>query len=138
MIEAGLQQQLAADSGVSAIAADNIFPVILPETMLNPDTTVPAAMTYQVISKVPMYTLSDGVVMVTARVQFTGWASTYGSAKQLMAAVDAVLDEFTGTLPDGTEVDNAWRANGSRDDFDHASRLYSVSADYFVMYAEAD
>lgn len=137
MIEAGLHEQLAADAGVSAIAADRIFPVVLPETMLNPDTTVPAAMTYQVISKVPMYTLSDGVVLVTARVQLSCWASTYGSAKSLLAAVDAALDEFSGALPDGTEVQNAWRDNGSRDDYDKTSRLYSVSADYFVTYAEA-
>ena len=137
MIEAGLHQRLAADSGVSAIAADRIFPVILPETMLNPDATVPAAMTYQVITKVPMYTLSDGVVLVTARVQLTCWATTYGSAKSLMAAVDASLDEYSGTLPDETEVQNAWRENGSRDGYDKDARLYSVSADYFVIYAEA-
>jgi hypothetical protein len=136
VIEAGLQQQLAADDGVSAIAADRIFPVILPETMLNPDATVPAAMTYQVLTKVPTYTLSDGVVLIIARVQLNCWASTYASAKSLMAAIDAALDQYTGTLPDGTEVTNAWRENGSRDDYDHASRLYLVSADYFVMYAE--
>jgi len=137
MIEAGVQQRLAADAGVSAIAADRIFPVILPETMLNPDTTVPAALTYQVISKIPTYTLSDGVVLIIARVQFDCWASTYGAAKSLMAALDAALDQYTGTLPDGTEVQNAWRENGARDDHDRDTRLYRVSADYFVMYAEA-
>lgn len=135
MIEAGLRQQLAQDSGVSALAADRIFPVILPETMLNPDATVPAALTYQVISKIPMYTLADGVVLITARLQIDAWATTYAATRSLMAAVDAVLDAYSGTLPDGTEVGNAWRASGARDDYDRASRLYRVSADYFVLYS---
>ena len=137
MIEAGLYQRLAADDGVSAIAADRIFPVILPETMLNPDATVPAALTYQVITNLPDYTLSDGVVSLKARIQIDAWASTYGAAKTLMLAVKASLDNFTGVLPDGTEVANTWRENAAADGYDRESRLYRVTAEYFVIYADA-
>ena len=138
MIEDGLHQLMAADAGVTAIAGDRIYPVNLPETMLNPDTTVPAAATYQVITQVPDYTLDGPDGMVLARIQIDTWATTYAAAKALARALRVVLDGFAGPLPDdaATEVQNIWRENAARDDFDRNARLYRVSADYRVIYAE--
>lgn len=136
MIEDGLVALITSDTRFSTIAADRLFPVVLPETLLDPTTPAPTSATYQVISSIPDRTLDGPTSMVTARVQIDTWAQAYGDAKALAKAVKDILDAYTGTLPDGTHVDDAWRDNTGTDGFDPDSRLYRVQADYKLIYTE--
>lgn len=136
MIEDGLVALITADTRFSAIAEDRLFPVILPETLLDPTSATPTSATYQVISAIPDYTFDGPTGMVTARVQIDTWASAYGAAKALAQAIKLILDDYTGTLPDGTHVDSARRDNVATDGFDQDARLYRVQTDFKLIYSE--
>lgn len=130
MMEAGLNAHLLADAGVSAIAAARIFPVNLPEEIGGPSVT------YRVISNIEDYTLDGSTGMMLARIQIDAWAEVYGDAKQLAKAVHDALNDFTGTFPDGTAVENVWLANAATDGFDADARLYRVQADFRLIYSQ--
>jgi hypothetical protein len=130
MMEAGLHGQLVGDDAVAASAATRIYPVNLPENVDGPSVT------FRVISKIPDYTLDGATGMITARVQIDAWAAVYGDAKQLAQAIHDALNDFSGTFPDGTAVQNVWLADAATDGFDADARLYRVQADYRLIYSE--
>jgi hypothetical protein len=129
VIEDGLFQLITADSGFSTIAANRLYPLILPDT-----PTFPAA-TYQLISSVPEETNDGPTGFVKARIQTDTWSNSYASCKALAKALRVLLDGFTGTLPNGVAVSNIIRDNSS-DYIEPVSRLYRVQTDWLVMYDE--
>jgi hypothetical protein len=127
MIESGLQQLITPSADFGAIAEDRLYPVLLPE-----QSPLPAA-TYQLISTVPLYTLEERVNVTEIRIQFDTWAERYGDAKQLMAAINSAIDNFSGDLPDGTHVFGVQLA-ACNDLFEEAARTHRTSADYLIQF----
>jgi hypothetical protein len=125
-IESSLITYLLADPTVSSLVGTCIYPVIYPE-----GTT--AAITYRVISKVPSYTLSSAAY-VKARIELTAWATTYGAAKDIEAALKACLDSLS-TVWDGKQV-SIVRDNGALDGYDSTARLYHTDSDFLLTYSE--
>lgn len=134
MIESGLYQLIIANTGFSAIAGNRLYPLVLPDSLVQSDATQPAA-TYQTISSVPVYSNDGPTGCVTARIQFDCFAAAYSGAKSVSDAIRQTLDGYTGTLPDGTPVLNCWIDNVT-DSYSQDTRLYRTSTDYRVIYAQ--
>lgn len=135
MVEAGIQQLLAANAGVQAVIGTRIYPVLVPE-----DVTYPCA-SYQVISDVPLYLLAGSVALETKRIQIDTWSggasnATYTAVKAAQAAIRAALESFRGPLPDGTIVAGIFVANAI-DSFEQDARSYRTSTDYMVTFYPA-
>ena len=134
MIEIGIAQLVAAASGVQAVIGNpaRFYPVLVPE-----DPTCPCA-SYQVISEVPNYLLNGSSDLNQIRLQIDTWSgglqnASYLSAKQAQAAIRAVLESFTGTLPDGTRV--AWiEVSSARDLYEQDARCYRTTTDYMIHF----
>src|SRR6202789_2088108 len=135
MIEKGLAALLNADTRFSSIAASNLYPVVLPDDILNPLTPTPTSATYRVVSTVEEQTHDGPTGFVKVRSEYNTWATTYAASKELAVAIREVLNGYSSTLPEGTSVQTAWRDN-SPDGFDEDSRLFRVQADYFVIFTE--
>ena len=135
MLEAGIQQLLAANGGVQAVIGTRIYPVLVPE-----DVTYPCA-SFQVISDVPEYLLDGTQGIGTTRIQVDTWSggasnATYAAAKAAQVAIRAVLETFRGALPDGTQIAGIFVAN-ALDTFEQDARAYRTTTDYMVMYYPA-
>lgn len=102
MIEQGLTALVTADPGVSALIGTCFYPVILPETPTYP------CMSYQVVSASSEYNLG-ATAERWKRIQFDAYGQAYSDCKAIVAALDTVLDGYTGTLPDGTQILGSFR-----------------------------
>lgn len=128
MLEASLQQIIATSTDFNALAGTRLYPVLLPE-----DPALPAA-TYQRIFTTPLYALDGRVNFTEVRIQFDTWANDYGQAKQLMVAINAAIDNFSGKLSDGTQVFGI-QLDTCNDLYEDAARIYRCSADYLIQFA---
>lgn len=137
MLEVGIQNLVAADSGVQALIGNpaRFYPVALPE-----DPSYPCA-SYQVISDVPSYTLAGPGGIEVKRIQIDTWSggtvsASYLAAKNVQAAIRAVLELFYGELPDGTRVAGIFVAH-SMDLYEQDARVYRTTTDYMVHFYPA-
>lgn len=99
MIDADFFTWLKAQAGITAITTTSrIYAVILPQTPTYPALT---------------YTLSDGGrdrsfdgdgTLVATEAQIDCWATTYGGARALLAAVIAAIKNYSGTMGASTAV----------------------------------
>lgn len=127
MLESGIQKLVTSASTFTALAGNRFFPVLLPEA-----APLPAA-TYQLITTRPLYVLDERVNFTQARIQIDTWASTYSDAKLLMEAINTSLDDFTGTLTDGTKVLGVQLLTSS-DGYESDALIYRCSADYLIQF----
>jgi len=102
MIEVAFRNILAADNGqnsdgVKSIVADRIYFGIRPQDERR------ALVVLSLVSDVPGHTLDGPDGTATGRMQVNCLAPTYAQAKILAAAVDLVLDGYTGES-DGTII----------------------------------
>jgi hypothetical protein len=67
--------------------------------------------------------------------QFDTWASTYADAKALMQAISTTIDNYTGALATGEHVFGV-QLSTCNDLFESDARLYRVSADYLIQFAQ--
>lgn len=129
MLDTALHQLVFSSTDFTALAATRLYPVLLPD-----DSPLPAS-TYQRISTTALYTLNDRVNVTKCRMQFDTWAKTYLDAKNLMKAINDVLDSYSGTLSDGTHIFGIQLYSCS-DRFESAAHIYGVTADYVIQYAD--
>ena len=91
-IEQALVAEILAESTITAIIADRIYPLLIPQ-----DVTLPA-IAYQVISG-PVSYHHDGPDRYTIkRIQLTCQAQTYAAVKALVDAIKAHLSGYVGNL----------------------------------------
>ena len=128
MLEAGLHQLIASSPDFIALASTRLYPVLLPTV-----SPLPAA-TYQRITTGALYALQNRVNVTKCRMQFDTWATDYGDAKALMNAINSVLDSYSGTLSDGTQIFGIQLYSCS-DRYEPEALLYGVTADYVIQYA---
>jgi hypothetical protein len=129
MIEQGLVLLVQGDAGVSAIAAKGGFFASLPK-----DYTLPT-WTYQTISDVAGYLLTQPETVGERRVQIDCYGAKAADAIQLADAIDALLSGYRGTLtdPDATFVQGCFRDN-MMDFFDPDTRTFRRMLDYKVWF----
>lgn len=107
-LSSALYAYLKNISGVSALVATRIYPLILPQ-----DPTLPA-LTYQMLFEVRGHTLS-GAYNSNTTVQIDCYATTYTSAVALAVAVTSALDAYAGTMNSEQRVMSCFLKN--RQDF---------------------
>lgn len=125
MIEETIYSLITGDAAFAAVAADRLFPVILPKI-----PTLPAV-TYQRITTRRSYATAGPIDLNRIRIQFDCWAATYPQAKDLQHILLTILEDpsrVTGTAIQSIQLDTA--SDGYADD----ARLYRVSMD-FIVYA---
>jgi hypothetical protein len=132
MLEAGIQALVGANAAVQALIGNPVrfYPVVLPE-----DPTYPCA-SYQVISETPQDLLSGELSIYPIRLQVDSWSggtlnATYAAAKAVQAAIRAVMESFSGALPDGTRVAYIHVVNAN-DLFEQDARCYRTSTDFMI------
>lgn len=87
MLEQNIPSVLSAQASIASLAADRIYPIVLPT-----DSTLPA-MTYQIVGSSNKQTMSTHG-MQRVRLQIDCWGDTYGDAVTLRDAVATSLDGY--------------------------------------------
>jgi hypothetical protein len=129
MLEEGIYILLVNDTGISALAADRIYPVLAP-----PEAPAPLIV-FLGVSIVPVNGISGQNKLTKKRMQFDCYGQTYSDAKKLEQAVNHVLINYQGTLSDGDSTYvNGIQSLLSQDLFDSDANLYRVSLDFEVWF----
>lgn len=126
MIESGITSLL--NGSIEALVGNRIYPVTIPEGSALP------CLSYQVISGASDYSM-DGSAETEKTFQFDAWGKAYADVKAIMQALHSVLDGFSGTLSDGTEVTGTFRGI-ELDDFESEARVYRSLTEYTFHYQE--
>lgn len=144
MLAEGIVALLLADAGVLAIigtpsarrAADaqgrpssGVFAGQMPEGIALP------AIVYLTISDQDLMTLDGPDAFAMARVQFSCYGLKFGDAKHLARAVRQALENFQGTLIEGTQVDSMHRVS-ELDAFEDAPFGYATHVDFEIAYRD--
>ena len=129
MLVEGLSSLLSGDSGLQGAVAGQIYPVLLPQNACLP------AVTYQVVSTQSLYTLEERVNVNQCRMQFDIWSTDYLPGKQAAAALTAAIDNFTGTLSEGTHVFGV-QLQTSSDLYESDARMNRVLIEFVIQYAD--
>lgn len=107
MIEADVRTYLLADSAVTALIADRVYPLQLPQSAALP------AVTYQRVSGTEGITYDGPSGLGRSRLQFDCWATTYGSVVEVFSAIKSALRAYPETrivnVIDAPEPDVALR-----------------------------
>jgi hypothetical protein len=134
MLEAGIHQLIAADAAVKALIGNpaRFYPVLVPDNPVYPCAS------FQVISDTPVDLLDGTLTIGPLRLQVDTWSggianASYASAKAVQAAIRAVLESFTGRLPDGTFV-NYIHVDNARDLFENDARCFRTSTDFMILF----
>ena len=113
--------------GVAEVTGRPVYPLVRPQ-----GATLPVV-TYQIISTPRQQTHSGGVRLVTSRVQFDAYATTYGAAEGVAEDLVAFFRDgpvLIGVLPAVTRVGN------ELDDYDPITGEYRRTIDVFIQYQE--
>lgn len=117
-----IAKRLEDDSGVGAIAANRIYPVILPQ-----DPDLPAV-TYQTVAGDRETAMGTNPGIANPLVQVDCWARTHAEARSLALAVKASLERWRGTVasvevldvfPQREEDSYEWETNMWRSSWDY-------------------
>ena len=128
MLEEGIVSLLLADSVLPGLLNSCVYPAILPESPSLP------ALTYQAISGSSSYTI-DGVTCTMRRIQFDSWSTLYSDVKTVQYALHNVLDLFSGTLSEGTQVLGSYRGI-EMDTYESDARMYRATTEYLFHFVE--
>jgi hypothetical protein len=137
MTQAGLYALLVGNSELNTqtdlgqIIGGRLTPVLLPE-----DSVLPA-MTYKLIYGRGQQTLkTSGAQKV--RVEFNAYASavtgTYDQAAQAREALRCLLNQFSGTLSDGTILNNVELVNSGTDFFENDTRQFRCMSEFYLYF----
>ena len=121
--EAALKAHLQADTVITGLVNDRIWP------MLRPGATLPA-LVYQGIGGAPVQDLDGEDTLQNPRVQIDAWASTYDTARALARTVrmrmNVAATDFRGSL-----------ISEPQDIYEEETRLFRVLLDYSCWYEGA-
>jgi|SRR5579884_495242 len=126
MLEQGITALL--NGSIAALVGNRVYPVTIPEGAELP------CLSYQVVSGASEYAL-DGSAETEKTIQFDAWGTTYADAKTIQKALHDLLDGYSGTLADGTQVKGTFRGL-ELDDFQSEARVYRSLTEYTFQYQE--
>lgn len=118
-----LESDAAVQAHCGATPGTRIHPLVLPQ-----DPTL-SAITYQRIANDPMYSSDGADGLDRVRMQLDVWAASYEGAKQLVRAVKNALEAAQSAAFSAQLLTE-------NDFYENAPRLYRVSLDYSIWYAE--
>ncbi len=129
--EEALVAHLGSHDGFTALVANRLYPLVLPQGPTYP------AVTYARISRKGRRTLGGTVALVNSRFQFSCWAKSYREAKAVAAELESALQSYSGQMGgaggvrvlDG-EIDN------EQDQYEPESApgIYHVPVDVLLMH----
>jgi Protein of unknown function (DUF3168) len=138
MLHEGLESLLANAPAITALLGTpatrpdktiGIFPGMIPKGAGRP------AIVYTYVHNESLMTLDGPDPYHTARLQFSCHASKYDDAKRLARAVAQTLEAFTGTLIEGTDVQNM-QSLTEMDTFQETPFLFSTPIDFEIQYSD--
>jgi hypothetical protein len=130
MLPDGIVGFLLTQDSIIAVVNDRIQPIPAP-----PDLDQFPLITYQGVSDESQQAGDGPVGVATMRIVFDCLAERYLDARNLARALKLVLNGFSGTLPDGTQILLAESASLA-DRFDDGSRIYCTSFHALIQYSE--
>jgi len=132
LIEQALKTYLEAQSGLIALVpADRIYFVHAPQ-----DTQTPYIVFFKV-SGPRLHSHDGSSELANPRFQFSVFATTYYSCKQIAAQLQAALQGYSGTMGGGSgvAVGSCFYENET-DDYETDTKLYHVAVDYILWHEE--
>lgn len=128
-IEEALYAKLTSAANLTELVSNRVYPVKLPQ---NP--TLPA-ITYQRVSTSRYHTHDTGFSgLARPRFQFDCYASSYLGAKNLLEALRATLEGFSGYV--GTTRIQGALSQNETDFYEDVSGLYRRSIDFMIHHQE--
>ena len=130
-LEDALTTVLAADTAVTTIVSDRIYPVSMPKG------TVLPAVTYRRISAQRAYTFDafdTGSAYVNATVEFSAWSNNAKEAMDVGEALVMALSGYSGDV-DGTLVGSSF-AELELDDYNGETKLFRRIVDFRIGYED--
>lgn len=132
IVEEALAARLEGFAGLSALVADRIYPLALPQE------PTPPAVVFLKVSGPRDLTQSGASGLVNPRFQVDAWAATYSSAKAVAEQVRLALIGFSGTMGGASGVYvSGVNLDNERDLYEDETRLYRVSLDFTLWTREA-
>jgi len=131
LIEQALMTFLNAQSGITDLVSTRIYFRKAPQDVAKP---------YLVLFKVSgirEHSHDGSSHLAHPRFQLSAFATTYSEAKEIIAAVQAALQAYSGTMGgDGGVYVNGCFYEDESDFFETETSLYHVSADYIIWHSE--
>jgi hypothetical protein len=135
MIQSALVARLESVSGVTSIAADRIYPLMIPQHVYSEATKQPCIVyTRTNVQRRPTFCTSVGLIATGFRVD--SYARTYVQAVELAAAVKTALIDFTGSWGSPAQTISRVMLDNEFDLLDPEPGLYRVSQTYTVWHIE--
>lgn len=137
IIEEAIAALLEADSGVSAIVDDRIFPQVIRQD--EEGVIRLPAITYTNVSGFREHSLLGPAGYARPRMQIDCWAYFYLEAKQIAEAVRLALDGFRGDVSIGSDslrIESSTLVNVQDFDADEG-KIRRVSLDFSIHHQEA-
>jgi hypothetical protein len=116
--------RLSADTD----AGERVYPQVLPQGGTYP------AITYTVISRVPLHAMGSDAPLVRYRVQVDAYGSTYAEAHTVAKQVEARLSRFRGTLGEDDVLDCL--LDTAADGYEQETALRRVSMDFTLFLGD--
>lgn len=136
-IRVGLRAYLLDDSAISTqVGGARIYPIKLPQGQVQP------SIVFMRVSGLGDHHMQGPSGLARSRIQIDCWAQSAQTAVELANLVKERIDGFRGSMEwDDDSPGNAVVVQGiffesEREDYDDAVKLYRVSRDFFVWYAE--
>lgn len=126
MFEEALFSFLVADTDLTALVGQRIYPLLLPQQPTTP------AISYQRISTTPLYALNGNQQLTKVRIQFDIFGATLADAKSVAEALHSRLDAYRG-LMGSVQVGSVFRAS-EMDLYDPSVESFRVSTDYLIVF----
>jgi len=124
-----LRSFLLADAAINgAVGGGRIFPVVLPEGVLDP------SIVYFRVSGLGDYHTQGPSGLTRPRYQIDAYAQTPNAAAALADLVKDRMDGYRG-LMGSVHVQGVF-LDSERDDYHDAAKLHRVSRDFLIWYAE--
>jgi len=109
---------LSADSAVTALVSNNIFPIITPQNTVFP------SITYETIGTQPMEVIGWQKIADTIDVQINIFAPTYTQAIDIKEAIKTVLDYKNGFVSNGLSFCGITPINDMDGAYDYDLNVY--------------
>lgn len=127
LIEDGLYTHLTAQSTITDIVEDRIYPTVMPQ-----QTALPAIVFYNV-GTTPISRQDGRPTLVRSRIQIDCYADRVRDAKLLSEAVRDALESYVGMMG-ASSVQAVFLLEHGSDDFDDIPSSFRISSDYEVWH----
>jgi len=131
LIETALMTYLLAQSGITDLVSMRIHFVIAPQAVAKP---------YIIITKIDSprdHSHDGGTGLANPRFQLSIFATKYGDAKNIAAAVQSALQGYTGTMGGaGGVYVTAVTYEDENDFYENETGLFHVAVDYKMWHEE--